>query len=140
MSQTSFLLAADAVLILHCLFVLFVISGGILVFLGGWRKWQWTLHPAYRYIHLLATGFVTVQSWLGYTCPLTTLEMALRLAGKGNLYEGSFIQHWLQQLLYFSAPTWVFTLVHTLFAISVIAGWLLYPPSRIKKDASTTGL
>ncbi|MBC7600089.1 MAG: DUF2784 family protein, partial [Polaromonas sp.] len=36
--------------------------------------------------------------------------------------------HWMQRLLYYDAPDWVFVLVYSLFGLLVLASWLYYPP------------
>jgi polyferredoxin len=73
---------------------------------------------------------VVLQAWLGVLCPLTIWEMELRAkAGQGG-YEGSFIQHWLETILYYNAPDWVFILVYTLFGALVLASWFLVRPRR----------
>lgn len=66
-------------------------------------------------------------------CPLTVWEMELRkLSGVSGLerYEGSFIQHWLQSILYYQAPEWVFVAVHTLFGGLIVASWFIVRPRR----------
>ena len=45
-------------------------------------------------------------------------------------YEGSFIQHWLQSILYYSAPDWVFSLAYTVFGALVLASWFVVRPER----------
>ena len=59
-------------------------------------------------------------------CPLTTLEMWLRSQARGSTYAGNFIEHWLQALLFWQAPPWVFTAVYTLFGLAVGADHNLY--------------
>ena len=54
--------------------------------------------------------------------------MALREKAGVETYSGSFIQHWLQSLLYYSAPEWVFILVYTVFGALVLASWFLFRP------------
>ncbi len=73
-----YLIAADALLILHGMFVIFVVAGLGLVVIGGLRQWQWVRNPWFRLAHLAAIGIVVLQSWAGQICPLTTWEMALR--------------------------------------------------------------
>ncbi len=121
---------ADAVLVLHVGVVLFVVGGLLLVWIGRWRGWRWTDAWWFRLAHLAAIGVVVAQSWLGIVCPLTTLEMWLRAQAHGNVYAGGFIEHWLQRLLYWQAPPWVFVLVYTVFALLVLATWVLWPPHR----------
>ena len=45
-------------------------------------------------------------------------------------YEGSFIQHWLQSILYYSAPDWVFIVAYTVFGALVLASWFVVRPER----------
>lgn len=123
-------LAADLILILHAAFVVFVVGGLLLVYCGGWRGWSWVRRRTFRLLHLAAVALVVVQSWLGLVCPLTTWEMALRQRAGQPLYDGSFIAHWLQRLLYYEAPGWVFILVYTVFGALVLASWFLVRPRR----------
>lgn len=130
MSQTSLLLLlADTILIIHVLFVAFVVLGLFAVYAGCFLKWQWVRNKAFRITHLCAIGYVVVQAWLGAVCPLTTWEMSLRAEAGGATYSGSFIQYWLQSLLYYTAPEWVFMLVYTLFGGLVLASWWLVRPA-----------
>jgi hypothetical protein len=124
------LLAADALLLLHSLFVAFVVCGLLLVIVGGLRGWAWVHNRWFRLAHLVAIGCVVVQSWLGLVCPLTTWEMALRTRAGEAAYSGSFIAHWLSQLLYYDAPPWVFALCYTLFGALVVACWFWVRPGK----------
>lgn len=120
--------AADAVLVVHALFVVFVILGLLLVIAGAWRGWSWVRNPWFRLAHLAAIGVVMLQSWAGAVCPLTTWENALRARAGEAGYGGSFIAHWLERLLYYQAPPWVFALCYTAFAALVLLCWLRVPP------------
>ena len=122
--------AADLLLVLHVLFVLFVVLGLVLVFAGGALGWRWVRNLRFRVAHLLAIGFVVAQAWLGAICPLTTWEMALRQAAGEATYGGSFIAHWLGELIYYDLPLWVFTLTYTAFAALVIAFFFIVPPRK----------
>ena len=68
------------------------------------------------------------QAWLGQFCPLTTLESWLRIQAGAAAYERSFIEHWLQRLIFYEAPFWVFTMVYTAFAALVALAWWRFPP------------
>ncbi|MDJ0699380.1 MAG: DUF2784 domain-containing protein [Woeseiaceae bacterium] len=129
MSPTAWLLAADAVLLLHTLFVVFVIAGLILVLAGGALSWRWVRNRLFRILHLFAIGIVVVQAWVGMICPLTTLEMSLRSKAGDAVYQGSFISHWLESILYYQAPAWVFVVAYTLFGLAVILSWYLVRPN-----------
>ncbi|HEY0821595.1 MAG TPA: DUF2784 domain-containing protein [Rhizobacter sp.] len=121
---------ADAVLVLHVGIVLFVVGGLVLIVLGNLRAWAWVNAWWFRLVHLATIGVVAAEAWWGVVCPLTTLEMWLRERAQGRTYGGSFIEHWLQALLFWQAPPWVFTAAYTLFALAVLAAWWRYPPSR----------
>ena len=134
-SPTLYLLAADAILALHVLFVLFVISGLLLIFAGKFAGWSWVRNRVFRITHLATIGIVVLQSWFGVICPLTTLEMWLRARAGGTTYAGSFIAHWLDSLLYYQAPAWVFAVCYTVFGGLVVASWFWVRPRR-KEDSS----
>lgn len=121
-------LLADTILVVHVLFVAFVICALLLVYLGGLLDWRWVRNPWLRILHLAAVAVVVLQSWLGLICPLTIWEMSLRAKAGDRVYEGSFISHWLRELLYYEAPLWVFAVVYTVFGILVAASWLLVRP------------
>lgn len=121
---------ADAVLLLHAAIALFVVSGPLFILLGNRRGWRWVYGWPFRAAHLAAIAFVVLQAWLGQTCPLTTLEMALRAQARQSAYAGGFIEHWVGRLLFYRAPTWVFTLAYSAFGALVALLWWRYPPRR----------
>ena len=125
-----YLLAADAILALHVLFVVFVVCGLILIFVGKFRNWTWVRNFWFRLAHLGAIAIVVLQSWLGVICPLTIWEMELRDRAGDSVYSGSFIAHWLQTLLYYSAPEWVFIVAYSLFGGLVVASWIWIRPGK----------
>ena len=131
--ELTYKFLADLVLSLHVAFVAFVILGLVLIVVGGFLNWSWILISWFRLIHLAGIGVVVVQAWLGIVCPLTTLEMWLREQAGQALYDGSFIQYWLQRLLYYEAPAWVFVVVYTAFALLVFVAWLRFPPRCLRK-------
>lgn len=132
-SNTLFLLAADVLLFCHTLFVVFVILSLALILIGKPLDWQWVRNPWFRVTHLAAIGIVVLQSWLGMICPLTTWEMALRERAGTDAYSGTFISHWLESVLYYQAPMWVFAVCYTLFAAIVVASWFWVRPRRFGK-------
>lgn len=132
-NQATYQVFADITLLLHVLVVAFVVIGLILIIVGNRFKWQWVNLLWFRLLHLTTILFVVAEAWLGLTCPLTTLEMWLRKKAGGHYYDGGFVQHWLQQLLYWDFPSWVFTIMYSLFAILVVGTWILYPPQRKNK-------
>lgn len=122
------LIFADGLLILHALLVAFVTLGLVAIYVGHFLKWQWVRNVWFRLSHLIVIGIVVLQSWLGVLCPLTVWEMALREHAGESGYDVSFIQHWLQSILYYSAPDWVFILAYTVFGALVLASWFVVRP------------
>lgn len=129
-----FVLAADALLFAHVLFVAFVVVGLVLILIGKLRAWAWVRNPWFRIAHLAAIGVVTVQSWFGVVCPLTTWEMLLRERAGEAAYSGTFVSHWLEVLLYYRAPAWVFAVCYTVFAAAVVVSWLWVRPRPFKRN------
>jgi hypothetical protein len=117
---------ADFVLLLHAAFVLFVVGGLAATWIGAALGKAWAANPWFRGLHLAAIVFVAAQSALGYDCPLTIWEDALRGARSG---EG-FIERWVRAALFWSAPRWAFTAVYLGFAGLVAATWWAVPPRR----------
>lgn len=83
-------LAADAVVVFHLLFILFVVGGGLLVL-----RWHWLAA-----LHLPAALWGVVVQFTGWPCPLTPLENSLRQVGAQSGYSGSFIDHYLIPVIY----------------------------------------
>lgn len=127
-SSAVYLLAADAVLLLHVLFVAFVIVGLVLILAGKAFYWAWVRNLWFRLAHLLAIVAVVIQSWFGAICPLTTLEMVFRARAGDTVYPGSFVAHWLETILYYRAPAWVFAVCYTLFGAVVVGSWFWVSP------------
>ena len=86
---------ADALLVLHLAFVLFVVLGGLLVL-----RW-----PRLAWLHLPAAAWGALIEFAGFICPLTPLEVGLRRLGGEVGYEGGFIEHYVTAALYPSGLT-----------------------------------
>lgn len=123
-------LLADIVLAVHVAIVLFVIVGLLIVIAGNLAGWRWVNALWFRLAHLTTIAIVVAESWLGITCPLTTFEMWLRAQARATTYQTSFVQYWLQRLLYYHAPEWVFATVYSMFGLLVVAVWWYFPPRR----------
>lgn len=121
---------SDLVLLLHAAVVLFVVGGLPLIIGGNLAGWRWVNHWWFRLAHLLAIVIVAAESWLDIPCPLTTLEAALRGQAGQPLQAQSFIGYWMQRLLYYNLPPWVFICAYTVFALIVVFAWWRFPPKR----------
>jgi hypothetical protein len=124
------LIAADAVLALHAAFVAFVVFGLLLILAGKPCGWHWVRNRFFRVLHLAAIGVVVVQSWVGAICPLTTIEMTLRARAGDATYSGAFVAHWLESVLYYQAPAWIFAVCYTVFGALVIGSWFWVRPDK----------
>ncbi len=83
-------LAADAVVLVHLAFILFVLFGGLLVL-----RWRWL-----ALLHLPAAAWGVAVELLHLYCPLTPLENSLRQAAGQVGYQGGFVEHYLIPLIY----------------------------------------
>lgn len=129
---------ADTVLLLHFGVVVFVVLGLPVILLGNKLSWFWVNNLWWRLAHLVAIGVVVLQAWLDQYCALTKLESSLREQAGQTGYERSFVEHWVQQLIYYEAPVWVFALVYTGFGLLVALAWWRYPPQADNKQNRAT--
>lgn len=86
---------ADAVLVMHLAFILFVVAGGLLVL--RWRGVAW--------LHLPAVAWGALIEFMGWICPLTPLEVWARSQAGETGYTGGFIEHYLLPVVYPAALT-----------------------------------
>ncbi|SEJ32021.1 DUF2784 domain-containing protein [Nitrosomonas eutropha] len=115
---------ADIVLVIHFLFVLFVIGSLPLIWAGSWMGLGFVRNRRFRFAHLAAILYVTAESLLGLIYPLTWLEDALR----GTPTETGFIERWLHRILFYDLPGWVFLVAYVLFALLVVITFRFIPP------------
>jgi hypothetical protein len=88
-------LLADFVVVVHLLFVVFVVAGGLLVL-----RW-----PRVAWVHIPAAVWGTLIEFAGWICPLTPLENRLRRLGGEAGYAGGFVDEYLLAILYPSGLT-----------------------------------
>ena len=115
---------ADGLLLLHALFVLFVVAGGVLVL-----RW-----PGVAWVHLPAAAWGALIEFLGFTCPLTPLERAWRRAAGDQAYEGGFIEHYVMRALYPSGLTRAVQIALGLVVLGV-NGWIYWRVWRRRRQA-----
>lgn len=82
--------AADTVVLMHGVFILFALFGGLLAI-----RWRWFIA-----LHLPAVAWGVTVEFFHLYCPLTPLENALRLKAGDQGYDGGFIEHYLIPLIY----------------------------------------
>lgn len=83
-------LAADLLVVVHLLFIAFVVGGGFLAW--RWRRLAW--------LHAPAAVWGAAIEFMNWTCPLTPLENDLRRAAGDAGYQGGFIEHYIIPVIY----------------------------------------
>jgi hypothetical protein len=83
-------IAADAVVMVHAAFVIFVVLGWVAVL--RWPKLAW--------LHVPAAIWGALIEFAGWICPLTPLEVRLRRAAGEQGYEGGFVERYILGALY----------------------------------------
>jgi hypothetical protein len=73
-----------------------------------------------------AIVFVAAESLVGIVCPLTLWENAVR----GQQSQQGFIERWVDRILFYDLPTWVFTVAYMAFAAAVLLTWFAVPPAK----------
>lgn len=105
---------ADFILILHLCFIIFVIVGGIFIF----------VKPRLAWIHLPMVLWAALVNFMGWVCPLTPLENFYREAERQPEYNSSFIEQYLTPVIY---PNSLGDQLGTILGISVLAwNFLIY--------------
>jgi Protein of Unknown function (DUF2784) len=103
-------IAADAVVVAHAGFILFVAIGGI-------AAWWW---PRLLWLHVPAVAWGIGIVAAGFDCPLTPLEQRLRRLAGGRGYQGGFVDRYIEGVIY---PGEYTRLVQALIALAVVVGW-----------------
>ncbi|PSV48202.1 DUF2784 domain-containing protein [Photobacterium indicum] len=86
----TYLILADLLVLVHLLFIIFVLLGGLLLMLRG----------SLIFVHLPAVIWATLISFKGWICPLTPLENHLRRVAGSADYEQGFVEHYLIPIIY----------------------------------------
>ncbi len=121
----SYIVLADMTVLVHASFVLFVLAGGF-----GVLRW-----PHLAWFHLPAAVWGVMIELGGWVCPLTYLENRLRRLGGEAGYGGTFIERYLEPLLYPLGLTrnlqFVFGLVALFVNLAIyVSLWRRHPRNR----------
>jgi len=129
----SYKIFADAIIVVHFLFILFMLLGFLLTayaLVFRQKFFDWWL---FRSLHLLGIFYVSSLSILGKYCPLTILENELRLRYEASsVYSGSFIGHYLERLVYPDVNPLIIQIPTVFLAIFTIVVFIIKPPGKIK--------
>ena len=120
---------ANLILFLHFGVVSFVTFGLLIIPLGFLFKWSWTKNRNFRLIHIFLMGFITIETLMGLTCPLTYIENALR----GTDQTTTFISFWLMKIIYWDMPSHFFIGLYLICVTWLLVFWRLHPPKKHRR-------
>ena len=123
-------LIADFVLIFHFGVVILITFGFLAIPIGYKLGWSWIGNTKLRLFHSGLMAFITLETLLGLTCPLTAIEHNLR----GIDHSKSFVAHWIGRIIYWDFSPLFFILLYCLLLILTIFMWKLFPPNSITGD------
>jgi hypothetical protein len=87
------------VLLVHVLFILWVIFGAFLT----------RSRPVLQWLHIGSLVWGMLTGVFYYACPLTLLENWLEQRAGIEPYQGGFVLHYLDKLVYPDLPNWALT-------------------------------
>jgi hypothetical protein len=119
---------ADLILLFHFSYVLFVVLELAIIWIGFFLRWSFVRNFWFRLAHLLAMGYVVAESFIGTVCPLTLWENQLRIKAGGGVYQGTFMEHWVHQIMYYDADPETFSVIYVLFFAAVLLSLWCVPP------------
>jgi len=115
---------AWTVLGVHVAIVAFNVAGLVLIPLGAWRGWRWVRGFWWRLAHLAILAAVAAQALAGRACFLTLWQEQLERGGRPQ----PLIAGWIDRLLYWPLPLWVFTAAYVAVWLYVLVLWWRVPP------------
>lgn len=124
---------ADLIVVMHFVWILFMLIGFVLTLLGFWWK-NFFDKWVFRTLHLFGIVYVGLLAITGRHCPLTIWENALRARYEPDLtYPGSFIAYYIKTLVYPDINPFIILIPTIFIALFTISVFMLRPPERIKK-------
>ena len=123
---------AAVVLAAHLVVIGFNVFGLVAIPLGAWRGWDWVRIGWWRWLHVGALAVVAVQAVAGRACFLTIWQDDL----DGGAETTPLIARWINSLVYWDLPLWVFTAAYVLVFAYVLALLWLVPVRKGGRAAS----
>jgi len=117
--------AGAVVLAVHLLVIAFNVLGLAVIPLGAALGWAWVRVRWWRALHVLSWAVVALQAVLGRACFLTVWQDQVTGAGS----QPPLIERWVNSVIYWPLPIWVFAGVYIALFAAVIAVWVL-PATR----------
>ena len=115
---------AELVLALHLAVIAFNVFGLVAIPLGAWAGWSFVRVRWWRLLHIASLAVVAVQAALGRACFLTIWQDGLEQART----ETPLLMRWVNSVVYWPMPMWVFTVAYGLVFAYVLALYRWVPP------------
>jgi len=152
--MNGYISLANLVVGFHLFYVGFVVLMVPVILIGGWRKWSWVRNFWFRLIHFIMIAVVVVETVFGVTCPLTTWETELRVAGgqlepdpmsdrylydpEAAVYQEDFVGQLFHNLLFLNdVPQWVLNCCYFAFGAMILVMLLFIPPRSPWKQGTS---
>lgn len=119
-------MTALSILLLHFAVIAFNVAGCVLVPIGAWRGWRWVRGFWFRSAHLLSLAVVALQALLGRACFLTIWQGDV----SGASHVQPLVAGWINRLIYWPLPLWVFAVAYVAIFLYVLALWAWVRPRR----------
>jgi hypothetical protein len=116
--------AAQAILAVHLAVIAFNVFGLFAIPLGAWRGWSFVRAPTWRWLHLASFAVVAAQAVAGRACFLTVWQDALT----GHAESTPLVMAWVNHLIFWPLPAWVFAALYLALFAYVLALLRLIPP------------
>lgn len=120
-------ITATLIVLVHLAIVVFNVFGLVAIPLGNWLGWAFVRGFWWRFAHVLSLAVVALQAVLGRACFLTIWENALR-AGTGTPDVPPMIATWINSVLYWPLPLWVFAAGYLAVLLYALMLWRWIPP------------
>ncbi len=124
-------LLAQLILGFHLGVIAFNVAGLVVIPLGAKLGWRFVRISWLRLVHLGSLGATAVQAVAGRDCFLTVWQSALSGEAPQPL-----ITRFVNSLIYWPLPIWVFTAAYVAVFLYVLALWWAVPPAPNPRPSS----
>lgn len=117
---------------LHLVVIAFNLAGLAAIPLGARLGWSLVRLRWLRLLHLASLAVVAAQAVLGRACFLTLWQADLTGGGR----QDPLVMRWVNAVIYWPLPMWVFTALYLAVLAYVIWLWRAVPPRRLSRRPS----
>jgi hypothetical protein len=118
---------SSAILAFHLLVIAFNVLGLIAIPVGAALNWRWVRIRWWRALHIASWAVVALQAALGRACFLTLWQDQLT----GASGQPPLIERWVDSVIYWPLPIWVFGAIYLALFAAVAALWWRVPTRRM---------